>query len=55
MKAGATRTVVVGLPHLATAAAHDHRLTITVTATTGSFNTNNHTIHIRLAAKPKTK
>jgi hypothetical protein len=55
MKAGAKRTLAEGLPHLATAATSDHRLTVTVTATTGSFNTNNHTIHIRLAVKSKSK
>ena len=55
MKAGAKRTLAVSLPHLATVAAHDHRLTVTITATTGNFNTNNHTIHIRLAAKSTTK
>jgi hypothetical protein len=55
MKAGAKHTAVVGLPHLASAAAHNHRLTATITATTGGFNTHNHTIHIRLATKATAK
>jgi hypothetical protein len=55
MKAGAKRTVSARLPQFATTAARHKRLTLTVTATTGSFNTHNHTIHIRLAAKTKSK
>ena len=55
MNAGANSTVSARLPQLATAAARHNRLTLTVTATTGSFNTHNHTIHIRLTVKAKSK
>jgi hypothetical protein len=55
MKAGGKRTVSAKLPHFATASARHNRLTVTVTATTGSFNTHNHTIHIRLAKKATSK
>jgi hypothetical protein len=44
--AGKTRTVLVGLPQLATTAAK-HGRAITVTATTGSYTTHKHTIHIK--------
>lgn len=45
--AGKRRTVLVGLPHLATVAAQ-HGRAITVTATTGSFTTHKHTIHLKI-------
>jgi hypothetical protein len=46
LAAGKQRTVVVGLPHLATVAAK-HGRAITVTATTGSYTTHNHTVHLK--------
>jgi hypothetical protein len=46
IRAGATRTVVVRLPNLATVAAK-RRVALSVTATTGTFTTTKHTIHIR--------
>jgi len=56
IRAAGKHTVSAKLPHLATAAAKNHKLTITINATTGAFTTHNHTIHIRLAAKTtKTK
>ena len=47
LAAGKTRTVLLGLPHLATVAAQ-HGRAITVTATTGGFTTQKHTIHITI-------
>ena len=44
--AGKKYNATVGLPHLATVAAKQGRA-ITVTATTGSYTTHNHTIHIK--------
>jgi hypothetical protein len=47
-KAGKSRTVVVSLPHLATVAAEHSRITLSVTATTGTHTSNAHKIHIRI-------
>jgi hypothetical protein len=44
--AGRKRTVLVGLPDLATVAAK-HGQAVTVTATTGSYTTHKHTIHVK--------
>ena len=44
---GKQRTVTVGLPHLATVAAK-HGRAITVTATTGGFTTQKHTVHLKI-------
>jgi hypothetical protein len=55
IKAGAKHTVNAGLPHLAMAAAKNHKLTVTINATTGSVTSHSHTLHIRLAAKATAK
>jgi hypothetical protein len=47
LAAGKSRTVLLGLPRIATAAAK-HGRAITVTATTGAFTTHKHTIHIKI-------
>ncbi|HZL55202.1 MAG TPA: hypothetical protein VFC22_06190 [Solirubrobacteraceae bacterium] len=46
LAAGKTRTVLVGVPHLATVAAK-HGRAITVTATTGNYTTNKHSVHLK--------
>jgi hypothetical protein len=47
LAAGKGRTVIVGLPRLATSAAK-HGRAITVTATTGSYTTHKHTVHLKI-------
>lgn len=48
LKAGKRRMVALALPHLATVAAEHSRITLSVTATTGTHTTAAHTIHIRI-------
>ncbi|MGH2850388.1 MAG: hypothetical protein ACRDLP_07205 [Solirubrobacteraceae bacterium] len=48
LKAGKSRMVALRLPHLATVAAEHSRITLSVTATTGTHTTAAHTIHIRI-------
>ena len=48
LKPGKSRMVALRLPHLATVAAEHSRITLSVTATTGTHTTAAHTIHIAI-------